>query len=85
MDGICLFLKVRTKDGKRDTVRRLWEKYLKQRAYENENQIAYYYCFDNQDPNMICMFEHYSNPEELQINAQADWFQNYMKEVMPPS
>lgn len=83
MNEICLFLKVRTVDGKRDTVRKLWEKHLKQRATENENQIVYYYCFDNQDTNVIHMFEHYSNPEELQKNAQADWFQNYMNEVKP--
>ena len=83
MNEICLFLRVRTADGKRDMVRELWEKHLKKRASKNENQKAYYYCFDNFDPNIIWMFEHYSNPEELQLNAKADWFQNYMEEVMP--
>ncbi len=83
MKELCLFIKVKTSEGKRDQVLKLWEKHLKERAFENVDQKTYYFCFDDQNPDVICMFEHYSNPESLHKNASKDWFKKYMMEVMP--
>ncbi len=83
MNGACLFIKVRSKEGQRDNLRALWEKHLKQRAAENTTQEVYFYCYDNQDQNLICMFEYYTDSEEIQHNSKTSWFQSYMQEAIP--
>ncbi len=83
MDETCLFIKIRTVEGKRDVVKKLWEKDQKQRANKNEYQTAYFYCYDKTDPDVICIFEHYIDTENLEANARSDWFLFHMKEVLP--
>ena len=83
MSKLALFIKTRTKSGKRDDVHRLWEEHLKARAEANDHQQVYFFCCDNNDPDVFFLFELYDDASALQQNAQADWFANYMAEVGP--
>jgi quinol monooxygenase YgiN len=43
----------------------------------------YVFCYDNNDPDTIHLFEVYNDPAELDENARSDWFAAYMEEVGP--
>ena len=82
MAELAIFLTVRTKPGKREELKALWEQYLKQRAAQNEMQSHYVYAFDSQDENVIRITEVYETMAAFQANSQADWFSAYMQEAM---
>jgi hypothetical protein len=44
MTKVALFIKIKTKPGKRDEVRELWEKFLKGRAEAKDAQELYTFC-----------------------------------------
>lgn len=83
MAEVCLFIKVKAKENQREAVAQLWQKHLKSKALENKNQKAYFYCYDTQETDTICMFEYYDDAAQLEVNARAPWFQDYMSEVAP--
>lgn len=83
MSKLALFIKTTCKSGKRDEVRTLWEEYLKSRAEENTSQEVYFYCYDDQNENVMYLFELYSNRNGLGQNATSDWFQEYMQKLFP--
>ena len=82
MAELAIFLTVRTKPGKREELKALWEQHLKQRAAQNEMQSHYVYAFDSQDENVIRITEVYETMAAFQANSQADWFSAYMQEAM---
>ena len=77
--AVALFMKVRARAGRRDDLRAAWEAHLKPRAAENPAQTGYAYCYDRADPDVIWIFEHYSDEAELQKNAQAPFFAAFME------
>lgn len=83
MAELALFLTVRTKPGKRDELKALWEQHLKQRAAGNEAQTHYVYAYDMQDENIIRITEVYSTMAAFEDNSQKEWFAAYMQEAMP--
>lgn len=83
MSKLAMFIKTTCKPGKRDEVRALWEEYLKPRAEENDAQEVYFYCYDEQNENVMYLFELYGNRENMGQNAEAPWFQEYMQKLFP--
>jgi len=83
MAELAIFLTVKTKPGKRDALKALWEKHLKQRAAENEAQSKYIYAFDSQDENTVRITEVYETMAAFEHNSRAEWFSAYMNEAMP--
>jgi quinol monooxygenase YgiN len=83
MTKVAVFVTTKTKPGRRDEVRVLWEKHLKQRAAANAAQETYFFCYDNRDPDTFHLFEVYADPSALAANATADWFAAYLSEVGP--
>lgn len=83
MAELAIFLTVRTKPGKREELKALWEQQLKQRAAQNEMQSNYIYAFDSHDENVIRITEVYETMAAFQANSQAEWFSAYMHEAMP--
>ena len=62
---------------------KLWEKDQRPKALENKHQNVYFYCYDNHDPDVIYIFEYYTDLKNLEANAQADWFKCHIKEITP--
>ena len=81
MPKTALFIRHQALPGKRDNVCRVWEKHVKPRAAANPGHEAYYFCFDNTDPDVVCVFQLYSSPEAVQAFLGGAWYPDYLKEV----
>ena len=83
MADLAIFMTVKTKPGKRDTLKALWEKHLKPLAAANDMQSRYVYAYDSQDENTIRIMEVYESLEAFQHNSKSEWFADYMKQAAP--
>ena len=57
MSKVALFIKHKTLPGKRDEVRKVWMRHMQPNITSNPAHEAYFYCFDNNDPDSICAFQ----------------------------
>lgn len=83
MDNAALFIRHKALPGKRDEVRRVWEKHLRPRIAENSAHEAYCYCYDDNDPDVICVFQLYTSRAGAREFVQAPWYPAYEREVAP--
>jgi quinol monooxygenase YgiN len=83
MSKVALIVKTRTQPGKRDEVRRLFEKRLGPRALANTSQEVVVWCADDSDPDVFYLFEIYADRAAWQANSQAPWFSEYLQEAGP--
>jgi quinol monooxygenase YgiN len=81
MTKTALFIRHQAKPGKRDDVRRVWEKHVKPRAAANSAHEAYYFCYDSKDADVICVFQLYTDAEAMQNFLKGDWYADYLKAV----
>ena len=81
MSKTALFIRHQAKPGQRDDVRRVWEKHVKPRAAANPAHEAYYFCFDSNDPDVICVFQLYTDKTAMENFLKGDWYPGYLKEV----
>jgi quinol monooxygenase YgiN len=81
MSKAALFIRHQALPGKRDDVRHVWEKFVKPRAAANPAHEAYYFCHDNTDPDVICVFQLYSSAEAAQEFLGGAWYPDYLREV----
>jgi quinol monooxygenase YgiN len=83
MSKAALFITHKAKPGKRDEVRRIWEKHLQQRIGANAAHEAYFYCYDDNDPDTICVFQLYTGRSAGQEFVKQPWYPAYEAEVTP--
>lgn len=83
MTSIALIIKHRTMPGKRDAVRAIWEQHMAPAIANNPGHRAYFYCFDNADPNVICAFQHYESVEASQVFLKTESYATYLEAVVP--
>ena len=83
MTKTALFIKHKAKPGKREEVRKVWEKHLRPRIGENVAHEAYFYCYDDNDPDMICVFQLYTDHTGPQGFVKQPWYPAYEAEVGP--
>jgi quinol monooxygenase YgiN len=83
MDKTAVIVTIRTKDGRREQLRSLWDAHLRQRVEASSAQEVYLVVEDAGDPNVLHLLEVYNDPSEMQRNATAPWFADYMKQVQP--
>jgi quinol monooxygenase YgiN len=81
MSKTALFIRHQARPGKRDDVRRVWEKHVKPRAAANPAHEAYYFCYDRNDPDVICVFQLYTDEDAMQNFPKGEWYAGYLKEV----
>jgi quinol monooxygenase YgiN len=81
MSKTALFIRHQANPGKRDSVRRIWEKYVKPRATANPAHEAYYFCYDSKDADVIVVFQLYTSAEAMQSFLKDDWYTDYLREV----
>ena len=79
----ALIVKHKTQPGKRDQVRAMWEKHKAPAISANPGHTAYFYCFDDADPNSICAFQQYASVEASQAFLKTDSSAAYLKDVEP--
>lgn len=83
MSSFALFVEHKTKPGKRDEVRKVWEKHMAPAIASNPGHLVYVYCLANADPDSICAFQQYSSAEASQAFLKTDGYAAYLKEVEP--
>jgi quinol monooxygenase YgiN len=81
MSKTALFVRHQAQPGKRDDVRGVWEKYVKPRAAANPAHEAYFFCYDSNDPDVICVFQLYSSEEAAKEFLSGEWYAEYLGEV----
>lgn len=77
----ALFVRHRAKSGRREEVLRIWERHVKPRAEANPDHEAYYFCFDDTDPDVVCVFQLYRNRAALDAFMAGDWYPAYLGEI----
>lgn len=83
MIAFALIIKHRTQPGKRDEVQKVWEKYMAPAIAANPDHTAYFYCFDNSDPDSIGVFQQYTSFGASQEFLKTDNYAAYLKDVEP--
>ncbi len=83
MSKAALFIKHKAIPGKREHVRRVWEKHLRAEIADNPRHEAYFYCHDDGDPDVICVFQLYSGKEAQKQFLELPGYAAYWAEVSP--
>ena len=83
MAKIARLIKHKSRPGQRDAVRLVWERHMQPAIAGHAAHEAYYYCFDNNDPDIICAFQVYSNAAASQAFLQTESYAAYLQAVEP--
>ena len=83
MSPLALFIRLKTLPGKRDEVRRVWEKHIAPAILANPGHTAYFCCVDNNDPDAMCAFQQYTSAEAANDFLQTPSYLEYLKEAEP--
>jgi quinol monooxygenase YgiN len=83
MPQTALFIRHKTLPGKRDQVRSVWEKHMAPAIAANPGHTAYFYCFDDSDPDAICAFQQYASPDAARDFLGTPSYAAYLKDVEP--
>jgi quinol monooxygenase YgiN len=78
MNKSASLVTLKAKPGQREEVGRIWEKYA--RDYVRGSGFAFYYCFDDNDPDRIIVFG-LGDQASMQAFAQQPWFPDYQRET----
>lgn len=81
MNKVALFIRHVSLPGKRDEVREVWERHMRPRIETNKAHEAYFYCYDNNNPDVICVYQQYSDLESSQAFLKTLSYAEYLKEV----
>lgn len=79
--SLALFIRTRTKPGKRNLVREAWEELMKPGVDGNARQPVYFFCEDNDDRDVFCMFEIYTDKASFERAAESQRFADYMARI----
>lgn len=83
MSKVALIIKHKTKPGKRDEVRKVWQRHMQPLITGNAAHEAYFYCFDDNDPDGIVAFQQYTDAAASQAFLSTDGYAAYLAEVEP--
>lgn len=81
MTRSALFIRHRAKPGRRDDVRRVWDKWVRPRVESNTAHQAYFFCLDDEDPDRISVFQTYTDKDAVKAFMAGDWYPQYLAEV----
>ena len=81
MEKVALFIRHRAKPGCRQEVLRVWEKHVKPRVDANPAHEAYWFCHDDDDPDIVQIFQLYSDRISLTAFMAGEWYTSYLEEV----
>ena len=81
MSKSALFIRHQARPGQRDDVRRIWEKHVKPRVEANPAHEAYFFCYDDGDPDVICVFQLYASEAAAKEFLGGAWYPGYLSEI----
>src|SRR5262245_33958575 len=80
-NGTAFYVKHKALPGKRDALRAVWEKYARGYVENAGAQLAYFYCYDDNDPDTIIAFQLGTDQTVVQDFVKQPWFQAYQTET----
>lgn len=81
MSHTALYIRHQVKSGKRDEVMKIWEKYARAYLEQAEGLLAYFYCFDNNDPDTIVAFQMMEGSTGADEFTHQPWYPAYEAET----
>ena len=81
MDKTALFIRHKAKVGQRENVQRVWEKHVKTRVEVNPGHLAYFFCHDESDPDVVRVFQLYRDKVAMKTFMAGDWYPEYLREI----
>ena len=83
MNQLALFITHRTAPGKRDAVRAIWERHMASAVAGNDAHLAYFYCFDTEDTDVLRVFQLYLDRAASDAFLKHPNYVAYLDEVEP--
>ncbi|MDX5379611.1 MAG: antibiotic biosynthesis monooxygenase [Halomonas sp.] len=83
MSQSTLFITHKALPGKRDAVRRAWETHLAPSIESRKIHDAYFYCYDDSDPDTIRVFQRYAEGADPQAFMLGPAYEAYVAAVTP--
>ena len=80
MSSTALFIIHQTKPGKRNEVKAIWLRHMAPAIQGNPGHLAYFYNFDNNNPDSICAFQLYESDQAASDFLQHPSYQAYLIE-----
>ena len=81
MGNRALFIRHTAKPGRRDDLRRVWEKYVRDYVAGSDRQPAYFYCYDDNDPDTIVVFQLHADQDSGNAFTRQPWYGDYQRET----
>lgn len=81
MSKSALYIRHKAKPGSRDDVKRVWEKYARDYVDGSSGQLTYCYCYDDNDPDTIVVFQLATDQTSGQDFVKQPWFEHYQRET----
>lgn len=77
----ALFIRHQAKPGRRDDVRRIWERHARDYVAGSNGQLTYCYSYDDNDPDAILVFQLHADQDSGQDFVKQPWFADYERET----
>jgi quinol monooxygenase YgiN len=81
MSKSAILVRHKAKPGKRDELWRVWEKYVRDHVAGSDSALSCYYCYDDNDPDTIIVFQVAADPASAQAFGKQPWFADYQRET----
>ena len=81
MSKSATFVRHKAKPGRRDDLRRVWDKYVCDYVAGNSDALSCYYCYDDNDPDTIIVFQLAADQASAQEFVKQPWFADYQRET----
>lgn len=83
MEPLALLITHRTREGQRDAVRAVWQRHMAPAITANPGHLAYSYCLDQDDPDVIVAFQLYRDADQATAFLGTPAYAAYEQEVAP--
>ena len=81
MSKSATFVRHKAKPGRRDDLRRIWEKYVRDYVAGSDGALSCYYCYDDNDPDTVIVFQLAADQASGQEFVKQPWFADYQRET----
>lgn len=81
MSETAVFIRHRALPGRRDDVMRVWDRYARAYVDGYRGQLAYFYCYDDSDPDTVLVFQLCTDRAAAEDFMKQPWFAAYQAET----
>lgn len=81
MERVALFIRHTTQPGQREAVKAIWEQHMAPAIAQNPGHEAYFYCFNQHDPDSIVVYQQYASVTASQTFLTHPSYLTYLAAV----